>query len=165
MNELIYYDEITRSLSQAVYHAYANVKNVNGLLKMTIQSGMWRKRMETVTGAIVEFSSFEDYVVGEPPQGLGTDIPTLKLLSFGDEELLSLIENASTVKPIPPQQRSEKIRKPKRLSREWTVDKLIEAQRLDLLKELTAGKISCNAIHIMMGWRKKSAKVPIQQSA
>ncbi|MDX2163016.1 MAG: hypothetical protein SF162_16995 [bacterium] len=160
MTSLAYHDEVSRTLSQAVYHAHVNLMNMNGLLRITIQNGMWRKRFEGITGQIVEFETFEEYVTAQPPYGLGSDIKTLKLLCLGDEELIKLLEHASFIQPTKLEltHRSEKPLKPKRFSKEWTIDRLIDEDRFDLLKELTSGKSTPYAIQVAMGWRKREKK-------
>jgi len=157
MNKLIYFDEISQSLSIAVYHAHANLKNMSGLLRMTIQSGMWRKRILTVTGDIVEFESFEAYVIANPPYGLGTDIQTLKWLCGNDKELIGLIEKANEIQLAELEEKQpDRLKKFRHLSKDWTIQKLMDDGKHELAKDVLMGKVTPYSAQMQMGWRKKT---------
>ena len=167
MNELIYYDEIAQSVSRSAYHAQANLENLLGLLKMTICDGMWRKRQVAITGEIVTFDTFEQFVNAKPPEGLGTTISKLKWLCTVSPELLSLIEKADTILQKPPESPSatNKPNKPALYSKEWTIDQLETANRPDLTKKLLTGKMTPSEVQVEMGWRKHGKKeAPQSQS-
>jgi|SRR5579859_3173117 len=158
INELVYFDEITQSLSKAVYHANANLKNTMGLLKMIISQEMWRKRIVTITGEVVEFQKFEQYVVAQPPEGLGTNIETLKFLCCSDASLVELIDRAVAPPPLKftASSQMEEAQRPARFSKEWTLKRLQEAGRKDLIKRLKRDDVTPYSVQIEMGWRKKA---------
>lgn len=94
MNELVYFDDITQSLSKAVARGEASLDAVPGLLRMIIRRKMWRKRISSITGGIVEFESFEQFVNALPPEGLGTTIEAIKCLCCNEPKMLATIEKA-----------------------------------------------------------------------
>lgn len=92
MNKLLYFDEITRSLSNAVARGEASLESVPGLLRMIVTKKMWKKRILSVTGEIVEFNNFEEFVTTLPPEGLGTSIRALKHLCSYEPKLIAIID-------------------------------------------------------------------------
>lgn len=101
MNELVYFDEITHSLSQAVYRGNASLEVIPGLLRLVIGEGMWKRRLSAVTGDIVEFDTFEQYVTALPPEGLGTTIAVLKCLCCFEVEWKEVLDGMIGNSQIP----------------------------------------------------------------
>lgn len=95
MNEEVYFDEIAQSLAHAVYRGDASLNTVPGLLRLILEQDMWRRRVSSVSGQIIEFSSFLDFVVALPPEGLGTSIQKLKCLCGYEPEWFDTLDQLS----------------------------------------------------------------------
>jgi hypothetical protein len=92
MNNFVYFDEITQSLSKSVARGDASLKAVPGLVRLIIGKKMWKRRISTMTGHLVEFDSFEHFVTSPPPEGLGSSVETLICLCAYDHKTIQLIE-------------------------------------------------------------------------
>jgi hypothetical protein len=106
MNKLVYNDQVVQSLTSSIKHGGANLANIPGLTKRVIKEEMWRERTLSEagmrTGEVVCFNSFAEFVIAEPPDGLGIDLVTLNRLCSDDIEALDLIDQATTGRPGAP---------------------------------------------------------------
>jgi hypothetical protein len=165
MNELVYYDEITQSLSQAVKWGGAGLGNIPGLLKMVIEKQMWRKRVVVMTGEVKEFRYFEEYVIAHPPEGLGADVKMLQRLCCNEPDLLDLIEQAIESRQGERTDLHDNIMKvdgkEQGTSAEYALRRL-RKDRPDLHQRVTAGELSPNKAMIEAGFRKRTVPIPVE---
>lgn len=91
MNDMIYYDQITQSLSESLHYGSSTLADIPNLVKQVLEKKMWRKRTVRATGQIAEFDYFSDYVTARPPEGLGGNVAQLRALCRDREDVLTLI--------------------------------------------------------------------------
>lgn len=85
---------IVDCLRSAVMEGGAGLKDVPGLLRRTIDEGLWRERVIIRTGEVKTFERFIDFVTTQPLEGLGANIETLRRLCVDDKPLVDLIDRA-----------------------------------------------------------------------
>jgi hypothetical protein len=84
---------LTQSLGSASHSGEHGFKTVPGLLRLAREKEAWKERVIVQTGEHFEgYATFEEYVRGNPPKGLGTDMETLKRLVVDDIELRDWID-------------------------------------------------------------------------
>lgn len=162
MNEMVYYDQITQSLSKAVSWGGANLTSVPGLLKLVLEQEMWRKRVIVATGEVVEFKRFEEYVVTNPLEGLGANMALLRRMCENEPDVLDLMDRAVQNPPdvhvgggyivTATEKRPEGNSSAKALRR-------LRKDRPDLHKRVLNKELSPNAAMIEAGFRPKTARI------
>lgn len=172
MNQLIHNDIIIHELAGSIVEGGAALRHVPGLLKKTIREDAWRKRTVRVTGEVVEFSTFPEFVEAGPPEGLSVDFKTLKRLCADDAEALSLIDEVTT-EGHGGDRRSEgfnvSIRnvetdRPVGTTRQHALRKL-RKDRPDLHQRVIKGEVSPHGAMVEAGFRRKTITVPLEVGA
>lgn len=96
-------DAIVGSLSQAMASGETGLRYVPALLLRVINEDMWRERVVTKTGQVAQFDTFLEFVITEPLEGLGADLPTLKRLCADNPAALDAITNVTVAKEGAPE--------------------------------------------------------------
>jgi hypothetical protein len=89
-NNLQHNDMVVDALRQAIRAGDAGLKDVPALVEKVLAESCWVKREVHQIRREVEFKDFVDFIQSYPPEGLGTDYPTLQRLCKGTkaEDLL-----------------------------------------------------------------------------
>lgn len=159
-------DRVIEYLRTAIFDGKCGLKDVPELIKRVIKEDLWRERMLPGTGETVVFGSFEEFTRTPPPEGLGTDYKTLSKLCAGDAETLDLLEQTRKSRKRGGDRRSENFkdnnenfeRVKKGNSTEYALKRL-RRHRLDLHRQVIAGKLSINQAMIEAGYRKQPLKI------
>ena len=93
-NKLAHNDTVVSALAHAVSSGGASLSSVPGLVKRVIREECWRERLVSVLGREARFGAFTEFVTATPPEGLGTDVGTVKRLCADDAVALDLIDKA-----------------------------------------------------------------------
>ena len=141
-----------------------DLENARGLLAWVIEHNAWRERVDMLTGHRIEFRSFEDFVIDEPPRGLGSTTADLERLVAGTPVELALREVRKPGKGRPKGQKPSNITNKSATkhgtTRAYALDRL-KRDRPDLLARVLAGELSANAAAIEAGFRKPKATIPV----
>lgn len=155
---------VIRSVEQAIRHGGKTLEQLPGLLVRVIDEDMWRGYVVDPTGEEVEFSSFEEFVTTDIPEGMGTTVQRLKHLCRDEPPALDaidracrgkqgrrsdLFDNVQEVAPTPA---------PTGNSRDTALRRLRD-QRPDLHARVLAGELSAHAAMIEAGFRKRPQAV------
>ena len=168
MTNLRYNDEICNTLQNAIAYGIGRVQHIPGLLERIINENMWQERIMVMNGQRVEFKRFRDFIVTDPPEGLGSDYDTLKeiCLSQEREDVLNQIdklEKGEEVKPGPKSKEDSSLyniqetQYPSGTSAQAAIRRL-RKDRPDLLAQVLAGELSANAAAIEAGHRQRKAQ-------
>jgi hypothetical protein len=147
------------------------LNNAPGLLKRLISENLWQRRIDEVTGEVVEFERFVDFVTTKPLEGLGSTISTLKRVCGGDVEATDLLDQAlqqadggdhrseeyrTTVNNI----NSDTVDRPAGTSRAAALRKLRRDAR-ELHDQVIAGELSPHAAMVQAGFRRPTLTIPL----
>ena len=177
---LIENDHIIESLQHALRDGTHGLTYVPPLIKRVITEGRWTERTVRVTRERAAFPTFAQFVRAALPDGLGTDVATLKRVCAGDTVALDLIDQAERAQtPHGGDRRSEAIKidninLEKRAAAESEVPSGTAAQyalrrlrkdRPDLHAQVLAGTLSGHAAMVAAGFRKRTITVPLEPEA
>jgi hypothetical protein len=164
-------DEIVTSLARLVNSTGWELKNLPGMVKRVITENMWPERVVRITGEIATFKTFGEFVTTPPPAGLGTDIETLKRLCRDDEEVITLLRQATTnpnYRPAKDEAGSNHniiTSKPEQgTSRAYILDRLTR-ERPDLYARVVNKELSARAAGIEAGFVPDTATVAKEPQA
>lgn len=154
---------VIRRVEQAVRHGGDTLEQLPGLLVRIIKEGMWRGYVVDPTGEEVTFSSFEEFVTTNIPQGMGTTVQRLKHLCRDEPVALDAIDQVCRGKPgkrwdsrtsDPNNVDNVNSIRPTGNSRDAALRRLRD-QRPDLHRRVLAGELSPHAAMIEAGFRKR----------
>lgn len=93
MDKMIYYDQITQSLSESLHYGSSTLADIPNLVKQVLEKKMWKERVVRATGQLVKFDYFADYVTAREPEGLGGNVGQLRAICRDRQDVLTLIDN------------------------------------------------------------------------
>ena len=88
--------KLVSGLQSVVLAGTRGIDHVPGFIKKVIREKTWKKYIVEATGQIVEYDSFQAFVEDSPPDGLGSDLKTIKRLCRYDEEASQIIRQITT---------------------------------------------------------------------
>lgn len=162
-------DRLVDFLRSAISDGSAGLSDVPALVKRVIEENLWQKRYVRQSKETISFKTFREFVEAAPPEGLGTNLKTLRRLSTDAPNVLDLIERMREPPKRGGDRRSKKFRdskndnvpfeKPARgNSKSYAMGRLREL-RPDLHGKVLANGMSVNRAMIAAGLRKKNIAV------
>lgn len=165
-NRQITNERIIEYLRTAVFEGNCGLKDVPELIKRVIKEELWRERTLPRTREKVVFSSFEQFLQTSPPEGLGTDLKTIRKLCNEDVETLDLLEQVKLKRFRGGDRKSESFKDgitnfeiPEVKNTRSYGLKRLRTQRPDLHKLVIEGKLSVNQAMIMANFRKQKFQI------
>ena len=167
---------IVKELQFALRDGMGGLKLIPGLVKMVVRENFWHERNVAQLGSVVKFESFSAFVTGELPQGLDTDIDTIKRLCEKDKEALDLIDRAIQNPNGGDRKSTDYISvydihtdnthtdRPAGTSAAASIRRL-RKDRPDLHQSVIAGDLSPHAAAIQAGFRRRTFTVPVDVAA
>ncbi len=159
-------DRLVDFLRSAISDGSAGLSDVPTLVKRVIEENLWQKRYVHQSKEAIRFETFREFVEAAPPEGLGTNLKTLRRLSADAPNVLDLIERMREPLRRGGDRRSKKFRDSKDdnvpfekpqlgNSRSYALRRLREL-RPDLHGKVLANELSVNRAMIAAGFRKKN---------
>lgn len=167
-SHLLEADMVVTQLFGAIRNGSASLGDVPGLLKRLIKENFWQERIVRRTGERVSFArdGFLKFVSEHPPEGLGSDLKTIKRLCEDDKEALDLLDQVTAGRQGERTDLFDNIQKvkseesPTGTSAARALRKL-RKDRPDLHAEVLAGEKSPHGAMVEAGFRKKTISIPI----
>jgi hypothetical protein len=164
-------DALVDSLGKAMQSGETGLRYVPALLLRIINEDMWRDRVIAKTGERVMFNryatdaeNFLDFVITEPLEGLGADIPTLERLCASNPEALDAIDKVTKKGGGRPSKTVDNVNslddRPDGNTRAAALRRL-RKDRPDLHKRVLSQELSPHAAMIEAGFRPKTITLPI----
>jgi len=75
------------------------MENLPEYVQILVRENSWQERYSEVLGRIVTFHRFVDFVTADIPDGLGTDVATIRKLLRGNPAALEALDEAIQSKP------------------------------------------------------------------
>lgn len=164
--------DIVEALSRAVSDGDRQIHRIPEFLITVVNLDCWRHYISPTTGEECRHSSFEAFVKARFPQGLSTDIRTLKNLCRDDPKALDAIDrvtqrpdggaNNITVDNIHGEHVLET--RPDGTSKAAALRRL-RKDRPDLHAEVLAGNLSAHAAMVDAGFRRRETALEIGKRA
>lgn len=165
MDRLRVNDSVVSALQQAIARGDASLRNVPGLLKRVITENCWQEREVSVLNQVARFNAFMEFVTADPPEGLGTDVPTLERLCGDDTRAKDLIDAAkkggevkgarndlvNNVSYVPSPEGNSATYALRRLRKDCP----------DLHARVLAGELSPHAAAVAAGFRPRTLTIPV----
>lgn len=181
---LILNDSIVSSLQRLVRSGRHEMENLPEYIKILVREDAWRERYSEVLGRMVTFSRFADFVAADIPDGLGTDIETVKKLIRDDNDARNAIDRAMANKVgsnqytvpdnnIHRQGRRESptgtsayaaIRRLRKHALDPETGEILDERIHGLYERVLSGEISPNAAAIEAGFRKRMISIPVEDA-
>ena len=159
-------DRLVDFLRSAITDGSAGLSDVPALVKRVITENLWRKRYVPQLRETISFETFQAFVETAPPEGLGTNLKTLRKLCTDAPEILDLIEWMREPRKRGGDRRSKKFRdskdnnvpfeKPARGNSVGFALRRLREERPDLHQKVLARELSVNGAMIAAGFRKKN---------
>ena len=169
---------LLKDLYQEIHYGGGALRDIPMMAKRVVKEKLWKRFLLGIE--IVEFDSFEDFVVTKPPYGLGATIDQLKALCEKDREAIDLIDQEITRKPGNPTgsnqyeskesgntdniSNSSKRNESHGTSIEYTLRRL-RKDHPELHEKVLANEMSTHAAAIEAGFRKKTVTVAVDVEA
>jgi hypothetical protein len=161
--------DVVRGLQQGLIHGGHTLKAIPETVRLLVDKGIWRERVEPQTGQVVTFYSFEEFVTAPPLEGLGSDIRQLKHLCRDDPGALDAIDRA-TVGGHGGDRKSEQIKsnnvtleealKPQTGNANTYALRKLRKDRPDLHKQVLAEEKTPHAAMVEAGFRQRTLTIP-----
>jgi hypothetical protein len=159
-------ERVIEYLRTAVFDGKCGLKDVPELIKRVIKEELWRERTLPKTSEKVVFGSFEEFLQTSPPEGLGTDLKTIRKLCNEDVETLDLLEQVKLKKFRGGDRKSESFKDGNtnfeipevKNTKSYGLNRL-RNQRPDLHKLVIEGKLSVNQAMIEAGFRNRKFQI------
>lgn len=173
LNTLAANDSVVMALQDAVAHGGRRLDDIPGLLKRVIEEQCWVEREVRRTREVVRFPEFVVFVQSGPPEGLGTDLASLKRWCRDYLDVLDLIDKATIGQhggDHGNQYTGGKMDNvqldtpPTGNSRQRAIHRLRDA-RPDLHAQVIAGDLTPHAAMVEAGFRHQTATVPLDDMA
>jgi hypothetical protein len=164
-----------QSLSETLSSGEIGLKHVPELLKRVLSEKMWQERVVPQTREVAKFDTFQQFVEGTPPNGLGATVHLLRRMCNDDIETLDMIGQAMQRAPGG-DKRSEKQQiinnnimndsSKQGTSKSYglrTLRKYAASSPAvaELQEAVLGGKLSVNAALVQAGLREKTITVPM----
>ena len=156
-------DSTISALAAAFVNGEHGLSVLPGLLKRAIREGAWQERIVHQTKQTVRFNTFAEFVSAYPPDGLHTDIATVKRLCRDDAEAIDLIDEAIGSRQG---ERTDivdnihEVERPTGTSARAAIRRL-RTQRPDLHKRVLAGELSPHAAAVEAGFRPRTLSIAL----
>jgi hypothetical protein len=160
-NELVVRDQITEALHDSLHRGMHGLSALPGLLKRALEERAWEERIVRSTGErFPGFPSFEAYVQGAPPEGLGGEVKVLRELLKSDVKALDLLDKALQHRHGGPRGKNDNINlaQPNGTNAEQALRRL-RKDRPDLYARVLAGELSPHGAAVEAGFRPRTATV------
>lgn len=163
LNTLAANDSVVMALQEAVAHGGQRLEAIPDLLRRVIIEQCWIEREVRRTREVVRFDEFVRFVQSGPPEGLGTDIGSLKRWCRDYLDVLDLIDQATMGRQG---ERTDlvynvnEVVRPDGNTAQHALRKL-RSDRPDLHARVLAGECSPHAAMIEAGFRRPTATVPL----
>ena len=151
---------LVADLAKLITRGEGNLRTLPDVLVRVYRDRLFMDRIDPNTKEPYRFERFEDFVLAEPPGGLGSDQRQLEGLCRDSPEARAVLEEAfqrpegqaghSTVYNIHS--------RPAGTSQASALRKL-RRNRPDLHARVVAGELSANAAAVEAGWRQRKAQV------
>jgi hypothetical protein len=168
MNTPLEADAVITSVAQMINSTGWELESIPSLVVRIIEENMWPERMVRITGEIVRFRTFAEFVTTSPPAGLGTRIETL-LKVCKDTQAFNAIDEVTQReggRPVEFKSNSETVNnvnssqpdRPVGNASQYALRKL-RKDRPDLHKRVLDGELSPHAAMVEAGFRPPTATV------
>lgn len=179
---LILNDSIVSSLQRLVRSGRHEMENLPEYIKILVREDAWRERYSEVLGRMVTFSRFADFVAADIPDGLGTDIETVKKLIRDDNDardavdramegkqgartdLLDNIQEVNNTEAPTGTSSDAAIRRLRKHALDAETGEILDERIHDLYERVLAGELSPNAAAIEAGFRKRMISIPVEDA-
>ncbi len=162
-------DRLVDFLRSAITDGSAGLSDVPALVKRVIEENLWRERYVRQSKTTISFKTFRAFVEAAPPEGLGTNLKTLRRLCTDAPEILDLIEQMRESPKRGGDRRSKQFKDSKQNnvpfekpahgnSVSYALRRLRE-KRPDLHQKVLARELSVNGAMIAARLRKKNITV------
>lgn len=173
VDRLIENDQIISSLQDALRRGEHGLSVVPRLVKLVIAEQRWDERTVRVTREKASFPTFDAFVRAALPEGLGTDVATLKRLCRDDLEALDAIDRAEQAASHQGERTdivsirnevevSGDDERPVGTTRQYALRRL-RKDRPDLHEQVVKGAVSPHAAMVQAGFRRKTRTVDAVQ--
>ena len=156
-------DAIVGSLSQAMASGETGLRYVPALLLRVINEDMWRERVVAKTGQVAQFDTFLEFVITEPLEGLGADLPTLKRLCADNPAARNALDEVLKNEPYAKVNQDVDVNnvnvRPVGNSADYALRKL-RADAPKVHTRVIAGELTPHAGMVEAGFRKKNMQIP-----
>src|SRR5262245_50647693 len=162
MERLIENGTVIDCLHESLQGGEWSLQSLPGLVKRCLQEECWRERFVSALKEVVTFKTFEEFVSKGPPEGLGTDLRTLKNLCRDDKQALDAIDEETTgVQGA----HNDNVMKSEQGNSEQYALRRLRKNRPDLHAEVIAGEKSAHAAMIEAGFRKVPTPLDVGKRA
>jgi hypothetical protein len=148
--------ELVRLTESALRHGTEGLGSLPAMLKELLGNGAWQ-RFEVPSGEVIIYERFTEFVVANPPRGLGADTDLVRRNVAHDPMALDLLDQALQ---NPPALHNIQGRAPTGTSKDAALRRL-RKDRPDLHAEVLAQRLSAHAAMVEAGFRKRTLTVPI----
>jgi len=142
-----------------------SLQGLPGRVAELLRTEAWREFILPGMDAPAHHDTFAAFVVALPPDGLGTDLRTLKNLCRDDVTVCDAIDQATKGEAGRPKGDAETLYNiqgfPAGTSRDRALRQLRE-HRPDLHEKVLAGELSAHAAAVQAGFRKRTVTVPCE---
>ena len=92
-------DVFIAELRNALREGEVGLRHVPDLLKCVIEKDRWRERVIQQTGEIIQFERFDEFIITDPPEGLGATMDLIWRICKGHEEVEVLLDKITNKRP------------------------------------------------------------------
>lgn len=150
--------ELVAEASKAIHYGLHGVAHK---IALVIKNDAWR-RFVLPNRKTVEHESFAAFVTAKPPNGLGTDVDTIRRLCRDDATYLDLIDRALQ-RPAgrPNKETVDNVNDKPDGNRKDAGLRRLRKDRPDLHAQVLAGEMTAHAAMVAAGFRRKTITVPV----
>lgn len=155
-------DRLIDYLRSAISDGNAGLSDVPALVKRVIEENLWQERYVRQSKETISFKTFRAFVEAAPPEGLGTNLKTLRRLCTDAPQVLDLIEQMREPRKRGGDRRSQKFKdfklnnilfeKPEQGNAGSCSLRRLRDKRADLHQKVLAGEMSVNKAMIAAGF-------------
>jgi hypothetical protein len=164
-----------QSLSETLSSGEIGLKHVPELLKRVLSEKMWQERVVPQTREVAKFATFQQFVEGTPPNGLGATVELLFQMVDNDPVAYALLAEATGRKAGNPTGNNQYSGINNNIINSTSKQGTGKAYGLRTLRKYAAsspavaelqeavlgGKLSVNAALVQAGLREKTITVPV----
>jgi hypothetical protein len=159
-------EKIIEYLRTAIFDGNCGLNDVPNLIKRVIKEDLWQERTLAKTNEIIKFRTFEEFLQTSPPEGLGTNLKTIRKLCHEDIAAIDLIEQVKTKRFHGGDRRSQDFKRnnvtveisKRGNAKEYSLKRL-RKERPELHQAILDGKLTVNQAMIKANFRKQKYQI------
>jgi hypothetical protein len=159
-------EKIIEYLRTAIFDGNCGLNDVPNLIKRVISEDLWQTRTLAKTKETIKFQTFEEFLQTSPPEGLGTNLKTIRKLCHEDIAAIDLIEQVKTKRFHGGDRRSQDFKRNnvtvetlnRGNAKEYSLNRL-RKERPELHQAIINGKLTVNQAMIKANFRKQKFQV------